>query len=158
MEYPQLVMEVPSTFVTAHELGHQWWFGIVGDDEYNDPWLDEAFASYATDLYFGDHGSYCNLINWPSRSARITNSMAYWDAHPTEYGTVVYNKGPCALHSLGARLGLGVMATFIRDYAVEHALGFSTNPEFMDEAQAVADGLPTPIDLTPFWRHWRIER
>jgi hypothetical protein len=159
MEYPQLVMEVPSDSVTVHEIGHQWWFGIVGDDEYSDPWLDESFASYATDLYFGDDGSgYCPGLRFPSPQARITNSMQYWDANPGQYGLVVYTIGPCALHALGRVLGTSNMATFLHDYAVEHALGWSTTAEFQDEAQAVADSLPQPVDLTSFWRHWRIER
>jgi hypothetical protein len=50
------------------------------------------------------------------------------------------------------------MAAFLRDYAVEHALRWSTTAAFQDEAQAVANGLPTPVDLTGFWRHWRIVR
>jgi aminopeptidase N len=156
MEYPQLVMAQPNSGVMVHELGHQWWFGIEGDDEYTEPWLDEAFASYATDLYFHDDGSGC-LLNWPSDTARVTNSMAYWDLHPTEYFTTVYGIGSCSLHDLGRKLGTDAMAQFIHDYAVEHALGFSTTNEFKTEAQAVADGLPHPIDLTRFWKKHRID-
>jgi aminopeptidase N len=159
MEYPQLVMEVPSDSVTVHEIAHQWWFGIVGDDEYTSPWLDESFASYATDIYFGDDGSgYCPGLRFPSPQARITNSMQYWDAHPGDYGLVVYTLGPCALHALGNILGTSNMATFLHDYAVEHALGWSTTAAFQEGAQAVADSLPQPVDLTSFWRHWRIQR
>jgi aminopeptidase N len=158
MEYPQLVMEQPSESVTVHEIAHQWWFGIVGDEEYQDPWLDESFASYATDVYHGDPGTYCPGLQFPGPDARITNSMAYWDRHPSQYGLVVYTIGPCALHALARVLGPNVMASFLRDYAVEHALGWSTTAAFQDEAQAVADGLPPPVDLTGFWRHWRIVR
>jgi aminopeptidase N len=157
MEYPQFIMTDVSNGALVHELAHQWWFGVVGDDEYTEPWLDEAFASYATDLFFGDSGGGCGTPNWPSGTARITNSMAYWDAHPSEYGTVVYGIGSCALHVLAATLGASVMAGFLHDYAVEHALGWSTTDAFKVEAQAVADGLPNPIDLTPFWETYRID-
>jgi hypothetical protein len=156
MEYPQLVMEVPSDFVTIHEIAHQWWFGMVGDDEYGSPWLDESFASYATDVYLGDLGSYCTGLHFPSPQARITNSMAYWDAHPDQYGLVVYTIGPCALHAMARLFGQDVMAQFLDDYAVEHSLGWSTTADFMVEAQAVANSLPNPIDLTNFWSRWRI--
>jgi peptidase M1-like protein len=157
MEYPQLVMEVPSDFVTIHEIAHQWWFGMVGDEEYDSPWLDESFASYATDVYLGDHGSYCQGLRFPSAQARITNSMAYWDQHTDQYGLVVYTLGPCALHALAKLFGEDVMSTFMHDYAVEHTLGWSTTAAFKEEAQAVADSLPNPIDLTSFWRRWRIK-
>ena len=42
MEYPGFVLDLVSTNALTHELGHQWWYGIVGDDEYNTPWLDEG--------------------------------------------------------------------------------------------------------------------
>jgi hypothetical protein len=157
MEYPQLVMELPSDFVTIHEIAHQWWFGMVGDDEYQDPWLDETFASYATDVYLGDHGSYCKGLRFPSAQARVTNSMEYWDLHTDQYGLVVYTLGPCALHALARLFGEDVMATFLHDYAVGHTFGWSTTTAFQEEAQAVADSLPTPIDLTSFWKRWRIK-
>ena len=47
MEYPGFVLDLVSSVALAHELAHQWWYGIVGDDEYNSPWLDESFADYA---------------------------------------------------------------------------------------------------------------
>lgn len=54
--------------------GHQWWYGIVGNDEYADPWLDEAFATYATDVHAGDQQAGC----WPgSLPAAISSSMGY---------------------------------------------------------------------------------
>jgi Peptidase family M1 domain len=156
MEYPQLVMAQTSDPVIVHELAHQWWFGLVGDDEYNDPWLDEAFASYATDIYYGNEGVGCNTVRFPSQSARVSNSMAYFVPHADEYGLVVYTIGSCALHALSRKLGSSVMNQFMRDYAVHGALGWSTTPGFMTKAQKVADGLPQPIDLTSFWHRWRI--
>lgn len=156
MEYPQLVMIDVNSAVLVHELAHQWWFGLVGDDQYTEPWLDEAFATYATDLYFGDQGGSCDALHWPDDSARITNSMAYWDEHPYWYGLVVYDLGSCALHDLSHRFGNATMAKFMRRYAVEHALGWSTTDAFKAEAQAVADGLHDPIDLTKFWKRHRI--
>ena len=31
---------------TAHEVAHQWFYAVVGNNSYNEPWLDEAFASF----------------------------------------------------------------------------------------------------------------
>ena len=72
MEYPGFVLDLVSTTSLAHELAHQWWYGIVGDDEYTSPWLDESFADYATDLYQGNTGSGCWM---PSPTWRMSMPM-----------------------------------------------------------------------------------
>ena len=36
----------------AHEVAHQWFYGGVGNDPYNEPWLDEALAEYCEDMLY----------------------------------------------------------------------------------------------------------
>ena len=38
----------------AHEIGHQWFFNMVGSDQVDNPWLDEAIIQYITYLYYQD--------------------------------------------------------------------------------------------------------
>ncbi|MEW2251079.1 M1 family aminopeptidase [Streptomyces sp. NPDC006975] len=153
MEYPGFVLDLVSTTALTHEIGHQWWYGIVGDDEYNSPWLDEAFTDYATDLALGKTGSNCwSGVSWASSAEKITNSMAYWDAHSSRYSTVVYGYGKCALHDLRRVLGDAAMAKLLKDYAAAHWYGVSTTAEFKAAAQAT-----TSTDLTSFWSQHRIE-
>lgn len=152
MEYPGFVLDLVDSTALTHELGHQWWYGIVGDDEYNHPWLDESFTDYATDLALGDTGSGCwNSVAWQSSDEAITDSMAYWDAHPSRYSTVVYGYGKCALHDLQRLIGDSAMSTLLRTYAQAHWYGVSTTAEFKAAAQAA-----TSIDLTSFWTQHRI--
>ncbi|MFI6493066.1 M1 family aminopeptidase [Streptomyces sp. NPDC050564] len=153
MEYPGFVLDLVSTTALTHEIGHQWWYGIVGDDEYNSPWLDEAFTDYATDLALNKTGTNCwNSVSWSSSAEKITNSMAYWDAHSSRYSTVVYGYGKCALHDLRRVLGDSVMAKLLKDYATSHWYGVSTTAEFKAAAQAA-----TTTDLTSFWTQHRID-
>ncbi|MER5642711.1 M1 family aminopeptidase [Kitasatospora sp. NPDC002227] len=153
MEYPGFVLDLVSTTALTHEIAHQWWYGIVGDDEYNGPWLDEAFTDYSTDLALGSTGSGCwNSVSWASSAEKITNSMAYWDANSGRYSTVVYGYGKCALHDLQRQLGDTVMAKLLKDYAQAHWYGVSTTAEFKAAAQAVST-----TDLTSFWSQHRIE-
>ncbi|MGW5062999.1 M1 family aminopeptidase [Streptomyces sp. NPDC004096] len=153
MEYPGFVLDLVSTTALTHEIGHQWWYGIVGDDEYNSPWLDEAFTDYATDLALNKTGANCwNSVSWASSGEKITNSMAYWDAHSSRYSTVVYGYGKCALHDLRRVLGDTAMAKLLKDYATAHWYGVSTTAEFKAAAQAA-----TTTDLTSFWTTHRIE-
>jgi hypothetical protein len=58
MEYPTLltggahIFSPPQTQspegVTIHEAGHQFWYGLVGNNEFEQAWLDEGFNSYHT--------------------------------------------------------------------------------------------------------------
>ncbi len=152
MEYPGFVMDLVSNVALPHELAHQWFYGIVGDDEYNSPWLDESFTDYATDLYRGITGSGCG-ITWQSSAEKLTNSMAYWDAHSSRYSTVVYNYGKCTLHDLRRLIGDTAMANLLKSYAQSHWYGVSTTAEFKAAAQAAAGS----TDLTSFWASHRVE-
>ncbi len=57
MEYPTLFTtevdwltpegtQVPHS-LTVHEAGHQFWYGLIGNNEFEDAWLDEGFNSYS---------------------------------------------------------------------------------------------------------------
>ena len=58
MEYPTLFTAgtrwlAPSRVttpedVTVHEAGHQFWYGIVGNNEFEDAWMDEGFNQFST--------------------------------------------------------------------------------------------------------------
>ena len=58
MEYPMLFTVSMAWFlpdfyigpesVTAHELGHQYWYGIVATNEFEEAWLDEGINTYST--------------------------------------------------------------------------------------------------------------
>ena len=34
--------------VIVHEVGHQWWYGMVASNEFEESWLDEGFNTYST--------------------------------------------------------------------------------------------------------------
>lgn len=146
MEYPGFVLLVAPPYgesAAVHEVAHQWWYGIVGNNEYADPWLDESFAVYSTDLFAGDTKPGC----WPGDlGTSFTNSMAFWKAHPNSYGTYVYTYGACMLHDLERLLGGTAMSAMLRTYAHDHWYGISTPAAFKRAAQSA-----TPTDLTTFW-------
>lgn len=58
MEYPTLITggtyfwpgehSFSPEGVTVHEFGHQFWYGLVGNNEFEEAWLDEGFNSYST--------------------------------------------------------------------------------------------------------------
>src|SRR5690606_29132021 len=61
MEYPGVIAianrfygEAGGAFAEAvvHEIAHQWWYNLVGNDQPDIPWLDESLANYSYYLYF----------------------------------------------------------------------------------------------------------
>lgn len=65
MEYPNLVYISDSIkendyfqTVIVHEIAHQWWYGLVGNNEIEEAWLDEALAEYSTILFYDKNPSY----------------------------------------------------------------------------------------------------
>ncbi len=65
MEYPEIVLisdkiidERDLNYVIVHEIAHQWWYGIVGNDEYNHAWIDEGLTEYSTLLFFEKNTKY----------------------------------------------------------------------------------------------------
>ncbi|WP_405962629.1 M1 family metallopeptidase [Streptomyces sp. NBC_00723] len=153
MEYPGLVLlgTTEEGGAVVHELAHQWWYGIVGNDEYTSPWLDESFAQYANARFYGwETGDCWSDVYWPDDSAALTASMAYWSQHRGTYH-LVYTAGPCALADLERVLGADTMARLLERYAREHWYGVSTTADFKKAAQSMTDE-----DLRPFWETHRI--
>ncbi|MEA2590485.1 MAG: hypothetical protein QOD62_316, partial [Actinomycetota bacterium] len=103
IEYPMHVMQGPGTLgrTTSHELGHEWFYALVTDDQARDPWLDEGLASWA------EYGYEHTLSAWiatpmPADARGMAGQpMTYWNAHASSYYRGVYAQTPQALAALG---------------------------------------------------------
>ena len=74
MEFPCLVLISDNlesyenyTETIVHEIAHQWWYGVVGNNQFAYGWLDEGLAEYSSALFFEKHTefeiSYESIIN-----------------------------------------------------------------------------------------------
>ena len=160
MEYPGLVLIANEPQVVAHELAHQWWYSLVGDDQWRSPWLDESFAEFSSRRLPASvvprDGLNCDLSNpvRPFGGALLTDSMRHWDAAGSNaYYREVYLGGTCALRSLEHDLGAGAMTAFLRSYVDAHRWGVVTTSDFVAALHAAA---PPGYDVDAFLRRARI--
>jgi hypothetical protein len=154
MEYPTIIFTNPDRLTVSHELAHQWWFGIVGNDEFAEPWLDESFATWSQYLPFSPWKR-CNRFRFQRADQRISNDMAYWNAHQDLYGTV-YGGGGCMLANLASRFGAARFAGVLGRYASRHWLGVSRTAAFQASVEAAAAVQLPGFDADAFWQHWRV--
>ncbi len=93
IEYPgSILMLDDSRTVTVHELAHQWFYAMVGNSQARDPWLDEAFASFAEEEV--DGVTSVDALRLPGRVGASTTS---YGADENRYYAITYAKGSAAL-------------------------------------------------------------
>ncbi len=129
---------------TAHEAAHQWFYNLVGNDQLNEPWLDEATAQYATWMYYIDRygeqnaeGYYESLQGRWARTefADIPIGMPADAYSGAEYGSIVYGRGPIFLDELAQEMGQDTFDAFLRNYNETFRWKIATSEEF----QALAE-------------------
>ncbi|HLE15775.1 MAG TPA: M1 family metallopeptidase [Anaerolineales bacterium] len=123
------------TIIAAHEVAHQWWYGLVGNDQALEPWLDEALCTYSELLFY--EAVYPDLAGW-WRENRIDfhNPQGWVDAtiydYPDfyPYRNAVYLRGALFLVELRTRMGDEAFKAFLRDYLNRFAYRQATTADF----------------------------
>jgi len=121
IEYPTFVMQGPSTIgrTTSHELGHEWFYSLVGNDQGRDPWLDEGMATYAEGRYEGTIGGMRTAAIPPGAAGHLGEAMPYWGGVSRSlYNQGVYIQGAKALATLG---DLDLVDCALRVYVARNA-------------------------------------
>ncbi len=99
IEYPGAILlgsRQDQDATASHEVAHQWFYGLVGDDQARDPWLDEAFATYAEALDRGTAQKYLGTTIPADGRGRTGAPMTYWEGRSSYYRSV-YVQGAAAL-------------------------------------------------------------
>jgi hypothetical protein len=104
IEYPSHVMQGPGSIgrTTTHEVAHQWFYGLIGNDQGKNPWIDEGLATWAEARTDNTLSAFV-AKSIPADGKRKTGlPMTYWDRHRSSYYRSVYVQTLQALASLGA--------------------------------------------------------
>jgi len=146
MEYPTLITagtrwrvserRQEPEMVVVHEFGHQFWYGMIANNEFEEAWLDEGFNTYSTskilDKVYGpqdlspfgrwlrgpdvgwdaiNRGSY---LSGPKTDSLLRNAWEYYDG--SSYGINSYPRSALTLRTLENHLGEATMARIMRTY------------------------------------------
>lgn len=143
-EYNGMATNIYLESTVAHEVGHQWFYSLVGNDQLNDPWLDEALTQFATLQYYTDvygvSGADGFRASLEERWARVENAnipigLPVAGYNGAEYGAIVYGRGPLFFVALRDEMGADVFDAFLKDYTETLSWGLTT-PEII---QALAE-------------------
>ena len=179
MEYPGIVFiskqyydeNYPSDYlevVVVHETAHQWWYATVGNDQIDEAWLDEAFASYSEVIYYENH--YGKTIGNNYYKQRIltsferaktqfasdnnndnevilksVNEFNGW----SDYGPLVYRKGAILLHELRSQIGDDAFFEILQNYYQQYQFKIAKTQDYIQVVEKV-----TNSDWEPFFNEW----
>jgi hypothetical protein len=169
MEYPTLVtagamdllalgaepvkagVELSLELVTAHEVAHQWWMGMVATNEAEEPWLDEGFADYATlrllSAEYGEDTSAFKLGDLRAGYLDLHRGQYVAFANVPIYGKAwelpmyqvsAYSKPALALMTLQRVLGEATMDRLMSTYFQRYSFAHPTTADFRAVAEEVA--------------------
>jgi hypothetical protein len=152
MEYPTITLITTTEggqemdVTIAHEIGHNWFYGILASNERDHPWMDEGMNSYYQNRYeIEKYGNY-NLVTKsggnffrnkiPDDALEMLLNLMFkiYKDQPietpselftsTNYGLVVYVKTSIWMKKLEEQLGKvtfdSSMRTYFRDWSFRH--------------------------------------
>lgn len=176
MEYPTLITGDTNWFdpslvteVTAeHEFGHQYWYGMVATNEFEEAWLDEGINSYTEVTVMGAlYGSHTSVLHlpWVNASDTELQRLEYitardfdpvtrpaWKFHnAASYGGVTYGKTATLLATLEGLVGKETMDDAMRTYFMRYRFSHPTTEDFLHtiEEAAIRHGRATATGYTP---------
>jgi hypothetical protein len=164
IEYPGIILvdtnfwqngDPTTELITAHEVAHQWWYGMVGNNQDETPFLDESLASFSEGVYlreaYDDNDE--RYIAWfflGSGGTDMTMFRAANDFPNAAYvGTLVYVKGRVFYGQLAEMLGWDTFYAGLNLYF--HRMKYKiTSPFLILRSFEDVSG----IELDAYFREW----
>ncbi|OMD21864.1 EnpEP protein [Paenibacillus odorifer] len=149
MEYPTLITAFgaadssPDTSLertVIHEIGHQYFYGMVASNEFEEAWLDESFTSYAEDrLMEQEYGIKSNL---PLQASLVTipeplNLETWKYAGADSYSRNVYIRGKLVLKDIERQVGTKAMNNIMSSYARKFRFQHPATSDFQKVVEKV---------------------
>ena len=142
----------------VHEVGHQWFYHLVGNDQLDEPWLDESLTQFITWQYYldqyGANGGAGFAQALDSRWDRVDHAevplglpvSAYQDA---EYSAIIYGRGAFFFEALEDEMGEEAFDAFLADYTQSQAWDIASTESLREIAEKHCD-----CDLEDLFAAW----
>jgi hypothetical protein len=133
------------TILSAHETAHQWFYGMVGNDPANEPWLDEAFCTLSEIMFFEEFYPADAEWWWSFRvdaynpQGRVNSSVYEMDS-VRSYINAVYLQGVRFLSKLRKVTGDEYFIEALRNYVHRNTNQIAATGDFFSEF--------TPFDIS----------
>lgn len=149
MEYPEMIMTQLVQSTVTHEVAHMWFYAMVVNSQYTEPWLDESLTEFASERLLGTNAS-CNVTNpFGSVKTALDASMAVLDRLGNTYFTIAYTNGPCAIERLRRDWGDSRFDQMLTDYAATYRLKVATTADWKAKVRQFA---PVGYDVDAYFR------
>lgn len=120
--------------IAVHETAHQWWFGLVGNDQAMEPWLDETLSTYCEELFY--EKSLPQISAWWAFRVDAFSPAGWVDTNIYDginfrtYANAVYLRGAQFLEALRKKIGDAAFFAFLKDYASQMSWERATSEDF----------------------------
>jgi hypothetical protein len=126
-------------YLLAHETAHQWFYGLVGNDQARMPFVDEAMVDFVARDITGTRRS--------SRCSTDTLDRSIYRYSRTCYYEVIYIQGGNLLNTVRLRMGSSTFWSTLRQYVAQHRYLMVNTPTLL---KTLDDA--TPVDLSTTFR------
>lgn len=138
-------------FLLAHEIAHQWWYGMVGNDQLLEPWLDEGLANWSANEYLENaHGNSGSSQRYSGGYIRLNRELKEFSSSQ-EYYSTAYDEGSKFWTALETELGKDVVDKVLRTYLGVYKNQIASTQELME---IIKKESPEGQDMTPFLQKW----
>ncbi|NLB87802.1 MAG: M1 family metallopeptidase, partial [Syntrophomonadaceae bacterium] len=127
-----------SEFILAHEIAHQWWYGLVGNDQIKEPWLDEGLANWSAYKYLDDiKGRKSSSANNLTKNINLVKELTDMGS-TTEYYQIAYSGGEAFWFGLEEEIGTDKVFKALRRYLAEYKYKIATTPDLLSVIETEA--------------------
>ncbi|ADI03060.1 M1 family metallopeptidase [Syntrophothermus lipocalidus] len=136
-------------FLLAHEIAHQWWFGLVGNDQSREPWLDEGLANWSAGLCLRRTGKQTGSEQSAGiKAADLSRSLTEMRSR-SDYLYSAYRGGEAFWNGLEGEIGTDKVVGVLRRYLAENRYGIATSEDVLRAVQN-----ETGKDMTRYFSQW----